>query len=111
MADLDQLKARWAVVQQLLEELEEMTSALGEVAFDDDWKIACIELGIDHTMEPHRAVRQWAARSAVRRDQRDEVLRRLRPDAEREATTLYEHGVRNAISYVIALIEELMTDG
>ena len=108
MSDLDRIKARRAAVEQLLEQLEGLLSDFGEVAFDDDWKTTCIELGIDHTMEPHRAVRQWAARSAVRRDQRDEVLRRLRPDAEREAITLYELGVRNAISYVIALIEELM---
>lgn len=56
------LRERLSTIVQLLDTLDEMIETSYDVKFLDDWKLACIELGIDHTMEPHRAVRQWATR-------------------------------------------------
>ena len=53
------VRLRLAMMRRLFAEMDGLTDELGVMESRDEWKLTCIELGIDHTKEPHRAVREW----------------------------------------------------
>jgi hypothetical protein len=49
-------------LEELLVVLAEAQELACSAVASDDWKMTCVRLGIDHTMEPHRAIEEWYAR-------------------------------------------------